>query len=147
MQILKFRCYLHVMSANSEKGIGLVEVMIALVIVGVTVIGLIRLQGISTTRPAAAAGIAEASSIATRIGMICKDSAAGTEVVSWLDNRYSAKWSAVSHKNPERQEITVTVSWMDIDGQARDIEVTSLALCSHAESGKLVQRHNNQIQN
>jgi hypothetical protein len=135
------------MNANSVKGIGLVEVMIALVIVGITVIGLILLQGISTTRPAAAAGIAEASSIAARLGMICKDSTSGTEAVSWLDNRYSVKWSAVSHKNPERQEITVTVSWLDIDGQERVVDMTSLALCSHAESGKLVQRHNNQIQN
>ncbi len=134
------------MKANVEKGIGLIEVMIALVIVGVTVIGLIRLQGISTTRPAAAAGIAEASSIAARVGMICKDSASDTETVSWLDNRYSVKWSALSHKNPERQEILVTVSWQDIDGENRVVEMTSLALCSQAESGKLVQRHNNQVQ-
>lgn len=137
------------MVARYAKGIGLVEVMIALVIAGIAVIGLIHLQGISTIRPAVAAGIAEATAVATRIGMICKNfegsSASGTEVANWMDNRYMAQWSATRQLNPERQDIAVKVTWQDLNGQRRDIQVESTALCSHAESGKSVLRHNNQI--
>lgn len=125
-------------------GISLIEVLIALVILAVSMIALARMQGISTVKPTAAAGIAEASSVANRVATQCKgfegEQANGREIVAWLDNSYTAEWSAIQLDNPDRQHITVQVSWEDLEGVHRTSKLGSLIYCGHRDATKLALR-------
>lgn len=127
-----------------SHGISLIEVLIALVILAVSMIALARMQGISTVKPAAAAGIAEASSLANRVATQCKEfegeQTKGRETVAWLDNRYVVEWSAIQHDNPNRQYIAVQVSWEDLEGLPRTSKLSSLIYCGHRDATKLALR-------
>lgn len=124
-----------------QQGASLVEVLIALVILGVGVIVLVKFQGDLTrdrgyvSQQNAAMVIAKNkiedlrhyTEIATGGGGVAYDDiASGTQTVTGANTDYTLTWTVTDVVSPPHKLLTVTVSWTDTANNAQSITLNSI---------------------
>lgn len=127
----------------NQRGVGLIDIMIATVIIGGGLLALTRLQGIQLTTSSVAKQQSEA-------GFIAQGVIENLRSRSWSDHQlgvgektlpdtlgksatYSVKYT-ISQPNAQHKNIEVVVSWRDHTGQTLQSKLVSIFQQSGADS-------------
>lgn len=133
----------------NQRGVGLIDIMIATIIIGAGLLALTRLQGIQFTASSAAKQQSEA-------GFIAQGVIENLRTRSWSDAQlsvgektlpdtlgksatYSVKYT-VSQPNAQHKNIQVVVSWRDNNGQTLQSKLVAIFQQSDASgTARLLQ--------
>jgi hypothetical protein len=99
-----------------SRGIGMTEILIILVIVGIAVVALMKHQALSFSTVSESSNRAEAMRLAQQV--VARFKAAGKansggDSVPGLNATYLRKWTATQRRNPNHYDVEVSVAWTD----------------------------------
>jgi len=142
---------MNIYHVKKNVGFSLIEVLIALIILGVGLLGLAKIQGITLLNSAESRMQTHALNFAqekieelrtygnTSTYTAYASNAVGTDLVG-ANSTFTRTWTVSACPNTvECKNISVTVAWTGIDGSAYDIQLTSqIAELEPARSGMVV---------
>lgn len=140
---------------NKEKGLTLLEILIAIAIFAAGIAVVLKFQGDLLRNLGGTQQQAEAISLAENklnelrhytviesggSGTAYQDISSGSEVITSNNTAYSVAWSVTTVADPAYKTIQVTVSWTDSTGAAQSVKLESIVgEVDPAKSGEVMQ--------
>lgn len=122
---------------SSQKGQGLIEVLLTLLVLALTSIALIRFQGNLAYSNSVSQQVADATSLGVKQIETLRDFTvltgspsyqtinSGSSTSAGSDTTYTLTWTVTTFTNPNYKRIDVNITWTDRYGVARSVRLIS----------------------
>lgn len=132
-----------VVAMPGQRGIGMIEVMVVMVVVGIVLLGFAQFTAGGLKAAGFSANRAEAMRLAQQVlnlARVKNFATSGNDTVAGTRAQFNRKWTvAILASEPPQYHVEVAVSWTEADKSAQSVNIaTDLFSQSAAEAAKLL---------